>query len=205
MNTLVRSTTSTLSRRFDGYEPLDQRRRRTFSRRRNEEEEQQPTSIAASFSYRRRRAKQRQIFLSSYKLSSLENFGRSEPPAKVVVKFKNAVVSLVSLMRIGSLSSSCSCRTSAICAVSSPSPIKNYRWLLTFSVSSWLLTFDLLVSTLLSNPEVSVDQIHTIKQWYYGNIIKLKSMKNNSIWIPIDSLQKKIPLFPSCLMSKKDN
>ncbi|XVE92782.1 hypothetical protein REPUB_Repub01dG0129500 [Reevesia pubescens] len=70
MNTLVRNATSNFSRRVDGYEPLDQNNEsreenlgshRTFSKRRAQ-------SMAASFSYtyRRERARKRQIFLRSY-------------------------------------------------------------------------------------------------------------------------------------------
>ncbi|XWS63391.1 hypothetical protein CRYUN_Cryun06bG0092900 [Craigia yunnanensis] len=82
MNTLVRNATSNFSRRVDGYELLDQnnvRREdnpgqyRTFSKR--------SQSMVASFSYRRDRAKKRQIFLRSYKLSAVDDIWE-QPRAK---------------------------------------------------------------------------------------------------------------------------
>ncbi|KAE8736390.1 hypothetical protein F3Y22_tig00000002pilonHSYRG00172 [Hibiscus syriacus] len=121
MNSLVRNATANFSRRVDGYEMLDQGEEtkeetsgeyRTFSKRRGQ-------SVVASLSYRRDRAKKRQIFLRSYKLSAVgDEWGK--PKAKprklkmVGIKIKTAVVSLVSFMRFGSLKS-CNCR-SAICA-----------------------------------------------------------------------------------------
>ncbi|OMP09581.1 hypothetical protein COLO4_05331 [Corchorus olitorius] len=126
MSSLVRNATSNFSRRVDGYELLDQNeeittreekenmghQNRTFSKRRAQ-------SVVASFSYRRDRARKRQIFLRSYKLSTVDdNWGRpktrSHKAKKIVVKIKAVVISVVSLMRMGSFKS-CSCR-SAICA-----------------------------------------------------------------------------------------
>ncbi|OMP07857.1 hypothetical protein COLO4_06995 [Corchorus olitorius] len=122
MSFLVRNATSNFSRRVDGYELLDQieetreenlgHHNRTFSKRRAQ-------SVVASFSYRRDRARKRQIFLRSYKLSTVDdNWGRpktrSDKAKNIVVKIKAVVISVVSLMRMGSFKS-CSCR-SAICA-----------------------------------------------------------------------------------------
>ncbi|XVF01959.1 hypothetical protein REPUB_Repub04eG0134500 [Reevesia pubescens] len=122
MNTLVRNTTSNFSRIVDGYELLDQNNQsreenlgqyRTFSKKRS-------PSMVASFSYRRERAKKRQIFLRSYKLSAVDDSWKqtktkSRKLKKMVVKVKTVLVSVVSFMRIGSLKS-CNCR-SAISAV----------------------------------------------------------------------------------------
>lgn len=73
-----------------------------------------------SLSYRRKRAKQRQIFLKTYKLASTENLGQSSPSQKLkkaVVKVKTAFVSMVAFVRINSLGS-CNSRNSI--AASSP-------------------------------------------------------------------------------------
>lgn len=73
-----------------------------------------------SLSYRRKRAKQRQIFLKTYKLASTENLGQSSPSQKLkkaVVKVKTAFVSMVACVRINSLGS-CNSRNSI--AASSP-------------------------------------------------------------------------------------
>ncbi|XVF66857.1 hypothetical protein PTKIN_Ptkin10aG0072200 [Pterospermum kingtungense] len=129
MNTLVRNATSNFSRRVDGYELLDQNNEtreeniggghpyRTFSKKRAQ-------SMVASLSYRRDRAKKRQIFLRSYKLSTVgDNWkqpktqSQSRKLKKMVVKVKTVAVSaVVSFMRIGSFKS-CNCR-SGICAAS---------------------------------------------------------------------------------------
>lgn len=119
MDTLVHNPTS-ISIRFNGYEPLDQRPfedttdqdyqwRRNFSKRRREPNYSMPKSS----SYRRTRAKQRQIFLKSYTLSS-ENLGqsssRSSKLKKVLIKMKTMVVSVVAFMSMDSLKS-CNSRT----------------------------------------------------------------------------------------------
>ncbi|KAJ1377042.1 hypothetical protein SESBI_49297, partial [Sesbania bispinosa] len=74
MSTLVRNTTLSLSRRYR-YELLSL---------------QGKDKMLKSVSYRRRRAKQRQIFLTTYKLSSLDNSIVVEPKRpklkKVAVK-----------------------------------------------------------------------------------------------------------------------
>ncbi|KAJ4729845.1 Beta-(1--_2)glucan export ATP-binding/permease protein like [Melia azedarach] len=131
MDALVRNTTVNFSRRFTDYELLGQgsevgtedynnQWRRNFSRRRKE-----PHTMK-SFSYRRKRARQRQIFLNSYKLASLENLGQSKPSQrlkKAVVKVKTAVVAVVAFMRTGSCRS-CNSRT-AIDATS-PTTIRKF-------------------------------------------------------------------------------
>ncbi|XP_027348494.1 uncharacterized protein LOC113860067 [Abrus precatorius] len=107
MSTLVRNTTLTFSRR-SRYELLGL---------------QTKDKMLKSISYRRRRAKQRQIFLTTYKLSSLDNtFGEPKRPKlkKVAVKVKKIVASVLMFMRTGSFRS-CYSR-SAISATSSPSP-----------------------------------------------------------------------------------
>ncbi|KAE8664070.1 hypothetical protein F3Y22_tig00112857pilonHSYRG00230 [Hibiscus syriacus] len=124
MNSLVRNATANFSRRVDGYELLDRGEEtkeetwgqyRTFSRRRAQ-------SVVASLSYRRDRAKKRQIFLRSYKLSAVGgDWGKpkTKPTRKLKtmgIKVKTAVMSLVSFMRIGSLKS-CNCRSAISAAV----------------------------------------------------------------------------------------
>ncbi|KAE8733845.1 hypothetical protein F3Y22_tig00000916pilonHSYRG00045 [Hibiscus syriacus] len=124
MNSLVRNATANFSRRVDGYELLDQNQGtkeetlgqyRTFSKRRAQ-------SVVASLSYRRDRAKKRQIFLRSYKLSTVDD-DRGRPKTKprklkeAVLKVKTVVVSLVSFMRIGSLKSCKNCRSAIYAAV----------------------------------------------------------------------------------------
>ncbi|KAF2308762.1 hypothetical protein GH714_016514 [Hevea brasiliensis] len=94
MNTLVRSATTSLSRRLNGYEPLDHYYdafnrpenlgRRTASKPRN----MSAHPGMASFGYRVAKAKQRQMFLQSYKLASRSKLRRSRSGKlkKVVVK-----------------------------------------------------------------------------------------------------------------------
>ncbi|KAK4255484.1 hypothetical protein QN277_008482 [Acacia crassicarpa] len=105
MTTLVRDGTLTFSRRYR-YEPLGLK----------------------SNSYRRRRAKQRQIFLTTYRLSSFaQDFPDSKPPSssspklkKVAVKVKKMVNSVLIFVRTGSFKS-CNSK-SAISAASPASP-----------------------------------------------------------------------------------
>ncbi|KAA8524445.1 hypothetical protein F0562_010831 [Nyssa sinensis] len=74
MDTLVKSTTSHFRRRSDHYEPLDSgednHSRRTYSKRNSENH-----NLTSSFSFRHDRARKRQIFLRTYKLSSMESSG----------------------------------------------------------------------------------------------------------------------------------
>ncbi|KAK2379808.1 hypothetical protein QL285_067570 [Trifolium repens] len=107
MDTLVRNTTLTFSRRYK-YEVLGlQGKEKTLK----------------SISYRKRRAKQRKIFLTTYKLSSLNNFVEPKKPKikRVAVKVKKIVNSVLLFMRTGSFRSCCS--KSAISA-SSPVPTR---------------------------------------------------------------------------------
>ncbi|XP_054813793.1 uncharacterized protein LOC129314383 [Prosopis cineraria] len=106
MTTLVRNGTMTFSRRYR-YEPLGLK----------------------SVSYRRRRAKQRQIFLTTYRLSSfsqdfpadskLTSSSSSSPPKlkKVAVKVKKMVTSVLVFMRTGSFRS---CNSKSAISATSP-------------------------------------------------------------------------------------
>lgn len=137
MNTLVRNTSVSRSRRFDGYEELEQARDnsrnnsvhgrfRAFSKR-IKKDQSHNYEMRVSPSYRRERAKQRQIYLKSFKLASVDSIRRRsmslQKHNKLVMKVKKVVVSIVSWLRIGSASlirsSSCDCPRS-VCA-SSPS------------------------------------------------------------------------------------
>ncbi|QCD87803.1 uncharacterized protein LOC114168832 [Vigna unguiculata] len=95
MSTLVRNTTLTFSRRYR-YEVLGL---------------QGKDKMLKSISYRRRRAKQRKIFLTTYKLSSLDTNTFVEPQKpklklkKVAVKVKKIMASVLMFMRVGSLRS----------------------------------------------------------------------------------------------------
>ncbi|KAK7263640.1 hypothetical protein RJT34_31234 [Clitoria ternatea] len=108
MSTLVHNTTLSFSRRYRyellGLQPKDK--------------------MLKSVSYRRRRAKQRQVFLTTYKLSSLDNSFAADTKnpklKKVAVKVKKIVASLLLFMRTGSFRS-CNSRSS-ISATSSPVP-----------------------------------------------------------------------------------
>ncbi|OIT01257.1 hypothetical protein A4A49_52781 [Nicotiana attenuata] len=121
MNSLVRSRPLRFSRRIDGYEPLDQSqigksgketeivcdddhsqyRRRNISMKlqRIGTRKQQIRSpiILRSLSYRRERARKRQIFLQSYKLESIDN-SRTKILKKIVFKVNSAIVSVASFM-----------------------------------------------------------------------------------------------------------
>ncbi|KAI8012757.1 hypothetical protein LOK49_LG06G01694 [Camellia lanceoleosa] len=132
MNTLVKNATLGLSRRLDGYEPLDRRGEATGDDNRSGSwrtlkiEPQQRNTMTTSFSFRRERAMKRQIFLRTYKLGSINSpRGKSmccRELKKVAVKVKSVVVSAaVSFVRFNSLAS-CNCR-SAICA-SSPTRVR---------------------------------------------------------------------------------
>lgn len=101
----------------------------TFSRPRSQKQQhrQSPLMMNYSFSYRRNRARQRQIFLQTYKLGSTDSSGKSgvRKLKKFVVKVKTVVVSVLSFMRADTLKS---CNSgSAICA-SSPSRISRFCW-----------------------------------------------------------------------------
>ncbi|KAK7257453.1 hypothetical protein RIF29_31451 [Crotalaria pallida] len=112
MSTLVRNTTISFSRRYKRYEPLGLHGKE---------------NLIKSISYRRRRAKQRKIFLTTYKLSSLDNtfVVQTKKPKqlkKVAVKVKKIVASVLMFMRTGSFRS-CNSRS----AISSESPVSNRK------------------------------------------------------------------------------
>ncbi|KAJ9177077.1 hypothetical protein P3X46_012329 [Hevea brasiliensis] len=126
MNTLVRSATTSLSRRLNGYEPLDHNYD-AFNRPENlgRLTASKPRNVSAhpgmaSFGYRVAKAKQRQMFLQSYKLASRSKLRRSRSGKlkKVVVKVRTIVVSLVSFLRLGA-SRSCSSRSAISISTSS--------------------------------------------------------------------------------------
>ncbi|XP_020235505.1 uncharacterized protein LOC109815255 [Cajanus cajan] len=109
MSTLVRNGTITLSRRYR-YEVLGL---------------QGKDKMVKSISYRRKRAKQRKIFLTTYKLSSLDNtFVDPQSPKlkKVAVKVKKIVASLLIFMRTASFRS---CNSTSAISPTSSSPIPN--------------------------------------------------------------------------------
>jgi hypothetical protein len=130
MNTLMRIRSATRSRNCgsDGYnEPLmdrhgqevreeDSHGRREFSKVRKEQP-QYHNNMVHSLSYKRDRARKRQIFLKLYKLEKLGTPRPRKIRKMVVKKVKKAVMSVVSFMRLGSLSP-CSCRFS----IYTPSP-----------------------------------------------------------------------------------
>ncbi|KAF1885371.1 hypothetical protein Lal_00029260 [Lupinus albus] len=113
MSTLVRNTTLAFSRRHR-YEHLGLRDKE---------------NLIKSISYRRRRAKQRKIFLTTYKLSSLDNNFVLETKKsklkikKVAVKVKKIMASVLMFMRTGSFRS---CNSSS--AISATSPVSNRKW-----------------------------------------------------------------------------
>lgn len=136
MNALVRNTTVSRSRRFGcGYEDLSSSRGRMRSslsgRSRKSDPQQYHYGMRASSSYRRERAKHRQIYLKTYKLASVDTIRRRTmclPQEghnnKLVMKVKKVVASMVLLLRIGAASlikssSSCDCPSSV--RASSPS------------------------------------------------------------------------------------
>ncbi|PON84649.1 hypothetical protein TorRG33x02_195880 [Trema orientale] len=135
MNTLVRSTTATISRRFDGYEPLDHHHQRIMMRDERNQLGRRASSkrskkleghrVRNSRSYRNERAKQRRIFLKTYKLAPVGNFHRRSETRKLdefATKVKKVVVSVLSLIRIGSGSlRSCNCRLAI--RASTPNPM----------------------------------------------------------------------------------
>uniref|UniRef100_A0A2P2QS61 Uncharacterized protein n=1 Tax=Rhizophora mucronata TaxID=61149 RepID=A0A2P2QS61_RHIMU len=115
MDSLVHSATTNFGRGLNGYEHLDQNDElgmenhppKSFSKNRNE-----PDALVISLSQRRKRAKQRQIYLKSYKLASRNKLRRSKCARlnKAAIKVRSVVVSLVSIIRIGALRS-CNARS----------------------------------------------------------------------------------------------
>lgn len=80
------------------------------------------TIMLSSISYRRERARKRNIFLQSYKLESSKNL-RNKKLKKIVAKVKYAMVSVVSFMRAHTMKS-CTNSNSGIGAVSPARVIK---------------------------------------------------------------------------------
>ncbi|KAK2993235.1 hypothetical protein RJ640_015714 [Escallonia rubra] len=126
MTTLLRNTTLHFSRRStEGYEPLDQRNaktaedgrwRRAISRRKSNGNNRMMRSV----SYKRDRARKRQIFLQTYKLASVSSSRTASSRQKLkkaVIKVKSAVVSILSFMRGSSLRS---CNSKSAIEASSP-------------------------------------------------------------------------------------
>lgn len=113
MTTLVRNPTLSFSRRHR-YEPLGLHGK---------------DNLLKSISYRRRRAKQRQIFLSTYKLSSLDNNNfvqhRNPKLKKVAVKVKKIMASVLLFMRTGSFRS---CNSKSVTSAASPVSIRKTFW-----------------------------------------------------------------------------
>lgn len=129
MNSLVKNTTLRFSRRGSEYEPLDQshatvgevnyRKNLTTSRRK-------VTSVdheTKGFSYKRDRAKKRLIYLQSYNLGSGNTSSRkmlkSRKLKKVAVRVKSVAVSVVSFIRISSMTV---CKSRLAVSVFSPRP-----------------------------------------------------------------------------------
>ena len=162
MNALIRNTTKSFNRELDGYgyKQLDQSEetreeknhgRRTFSRRKSH------NNMVHSLSYKSDRAKQRRIFLKSYKLASMDSLRRSTSTRKLrktVIKVKKVVVSIVSSIRIG-LTRSCNCRLS----IRASSPILHRKWRLRvfFSVNSLFLYLAWLIIGMLKFIGVSLN------------------------------------------------
>ncbi|KAF8411185.1 hypothetical protein HHK36_003728 [Tetracentron sinense] len=125
MNTLVRSTTLAFSRRSSYYQVLDQSSSKKWgdhgqSRRTSSKRTKESPHMATSFSYKRDRAKKRQIFLRSYKLASMDTPAQSTSRKlkKMIMTMKSVVVSIVAFTRIRS------CNTRAAICTSSPRPVQ---------------------------------------------------------------------------------
>ncbi|KAL1362988.1 hypothetical protein HN51_011191 [Arachis hypogaea] len=127
MSTLVGNSTLSFSRKYR-YESLGQLLGRD--------------KMVKSISYRRRRAKQRQIFLTTYKLSSLNdddfhvvdngdsnNNNKNKKPAmkKVAVKVKKIVASVLMFMRTASFRSSCNNPRTSSAIADATSPLSNRK------------------------------------------------------------------------------
>ncbi|RYR68849.1 hypothetical protein Ahy_A03g015328 isoform A [Arachis hypogaea] len=116
MSTLVGNSTLSFSRKYR-YESLGQLLGRD--------------KMVKSISYRRRRAKQRQIFLTTYKLSSFDsnNNNKNKKPAmkKVAVKVKKIVASVLMFMRTASFRSSCNNPRTSSAIADATSPLSNRK------------------------------------------------------------------------------
>ncbi|KAL0307484.1 UNVERIFIED_CONTAM: hypothetical protein Scaly_2981600 [Sesamum calycinum] len=132
MNTVSKNPTVRISRRAEEYSHEAEERRdghhnhgwRIFSRRRSS---QNLSGMTSSWSYRRERARKRQIFLRTYKLGSISSRGKFERSGrklkKMVVKVKSAMVSILAFVRGGALRS-CESRS----AIRAASPTRVVRF-----------------------------------------------------------------------------
>ncbi|KAG8364679.1 hypothetical protein BUALT_Bualt18G0023600 [Buddleja alternifolia] len=132
MNTYSRNPTVHFSGKVDEYSHEAQRRTeshenhgwRMFSTRRGN---QTINHMMRSLSYRRDRARKRQIFLRTYKLGSTtksdEKLMKSRKLKKMVVEMKSAVVSVIAFMRGGALRS-CDSRS----AIHASSPTRELKY-----------------------------------------------------------------------------
>lgn len=131
MDSLVRSATASMSRRFDvyNYEPLDQLKRTVSShgagRRRSMSFKRKKVAHVPLRNNEDRARQKRQIFLNSYKFESPDKSQRLRcmKVNKVARKVKTVVVKFVSsFFRIGAYRS---CNCSQAIRVSSPMPRRN--------------------------------------------------------------------------------
>ncbi|KAK4420470.1 hypothetical protein Salat_1997400 [Sesamum alatum] len=133
MNTVSRNPTVRISRRAEEYSYEAEERRdvgpqkhgwRIFSTRRSS---QNLSRMTSSWSYRRERARKRQIFLQTYKLGSISSRGKFQRSGrklkKIVLKVKSAVVSILAFVRGGALRS-CESRS----AIRAASPTRVVRF-----------------------------------------------------------------------------
>ncbi|KAF3621099.1 hypothetical protein FXO38_16997 [Capsicum annuum] len=129
MNSLVSNTSLRLSKRVNGYEPLNQSQvidaeigdddehshRRpqnmTMKMRRSTRMHRRSPVVWSSLSYKRERARKRHIFLQSYKLEPYDNSRRNKLK-KIVVKVNSIMVSVLSFMRSHTLGPDCNCQSS---------------------------------------------------------------------------------------------
>ncbi|KAL0406183.1 UNVERIFIED_CONTAM: hypothetical protein Slati_3932200 [Sesamum latifolium] len=129
MNTISRNPTVRISRRAKEYSYEAEERRdshhnhgwRIFSRRRSS---QSLSGLRSSWSYRRERARKRQIFLQTYKLGSISSRGKFEGSGrkleKMVVKVKSAMISVLAFVRGGALRS---CESRSAIRAASPTRV----------------------------------------------------------------------------------
>ncbi|KAK4749790.1 hypothetical protein SAY87_027239 [Trapa incisa] len=130
MNTLLRTATVRFSPSpLHIYVPLDDGHKLTKNRtgrrfsssrrpstRRIKRSPEQPTNLSCSISYRQRRARQRQIFLRTYRLASIKSLAKSRPRKlveKAFLRLRRVAVRIISLVRIRS-ARSCSCISGAV-------------------------------------------------------------------------------------------
>ncbi|KAL8511008.1 hypothetical protein ACS0TY_017728 [Phlomoides rotata] len=120
INTVPRNLTVRFSRIPDDNAADQNHGWRIFSTRRSNQ------NLMSSWSYRRDRARKRQIFLQTYKLgstSSREKLMRSRKLKKMAVSVKSAVVSALAFMRGGTLRS---CNSLPAVSASSPARVAKF-------------------------------------------------------------------------------